>query len=399
MPIRSDLVVVGAGLGGATAAAVLNRAGFDITVVDRNAVYPHDFRAEQLVGSQIDILRSLGLLDGIVGQTLAVPRATAACHGKVIDARSQVHYGLRYEDMVNATRALATGTRFVTGRVTGIETGNEVQRVTLSDGTTLEARLVVLATGLICDDLLRALGIGRSVISANHSLTFGFDVETSSRGILTYYGEQTGDGIDYLTVFPFGATMRANLFCYRGPSDEWARSFKSRPKQAILEVMPRLEQVLGPFEVVGKVQARFNPIGRAENVRQAGIVLIGDAYQSSCPAVGSGVGRILSDVATLRRLAPAWFATPAMGADKIGQFYDDPLKCRFDQRAIRQAWSRRGLCLNTGWDWQARRSLRLQARRIRSWVHDLARLPRPSEAVSPSPAGPIGSFEGMSANL
>ena len=113
----------------------------------------------------------------------------------------------------------------------------------------------MLATGLNCDDLLRPLGIDRSVISANHSLTFGFDIETSSRRILTYYGERVGDGIDYLTVFPFGPGMRANLFCYREPGDAWARSFKSRPKQAILDVMPRLEQVLGP----SRSRARSRP--------------------------------------------------------------------------------------------------------------------------------------------
>ena len=136
MPIRSDIVVVGAGLGGAMATAVLSRAGFEVTVVDRHATYPHDFRAEQLVGPQIELLRGLGLLDGIVRHTVAVPMATAACRGKIIDANSHVHYGMRYEDMVNATRSMATGTRFVIGRVAGIETGGGEQLVTLADGTT-----------------------------------------------------------------------------------------------------------------------------------------------------------------------------------------------------------------------------------------------------------------------
>ena len=399
MPFSSDILVVGAGLGGALAAAVLGRAGFQVTVVDRYATYPQDFRAEQLVGPQIEVLRGFGLLDGIVRQTLAVPSATAACHGKVIDANAAVHYGLPYEDMVNATRSLAIGTQFVTGRVTRIETGAGNQLVTLADGTSLTARLVVLAAGLNCDALLRPLGIDRATISVNHSLTFGFDIETSSRRILTYYGERVGDGIDYLTIFPFGSEMRANLFCYRDPGDDWARSFKSRPKQAILEVMPQLEQVLGSFEVTGKVQARFNPICRAENVRQAGIVLIGDAYQSSCPAVGSGINRILSDVATLSRLAPEWFASPGMGADKIGRFYADQMKCQVDEKALCDARSRRELCLNASWDWRARRSLRFQARRTRSWLYEIARSLRPSSAVPSMPKASIGAFQSMSPEL
>ncbi len=44
-----DVLIVGAGLGGATAAAVLSRAGCRVVAVDRHAAYPADFRAEQLV--------------------------------------------------------------------------------------------------------------------------------------------------------------------------------------------------------------------------------------------------------------------------------------------------------------------------------------------------------------
>ena len=134
-------------------------------------------------------------------------------------------------------------------------------------------------------------------------------------------------------------------------------------------------------------------------MRQAGVILIGDAYQSSCPAVGSGVGRILSDVATLSRVAPAWFATPGMGADKIGQFYADPAKCHVDERAIRDARSRREHCLNTGWEWRARRSVRFQARRVRSWLHEFARVLRPPATAASVPVTSIGGFGGMSPEL
>ena len=372
--MKTDVVVVGAGLGGAAAAAVLSRAGCDIVVVDRHATYPADFRAEQLVGSQTDALRRLGLLDGIVGQATPLPGATAACYGKIIDSTYSLHYGLRYEDMVNAARSLAVTTRFVTGRVTRVATGPGLQAVVLADGTVIEARLVVLATGPNSGELLRSLGIERTMLSDHHSLTLGFDVQTASRRILVYYGERAGDRMDYLTVFPIGDTMRANLFCYLDPSDPWARSFKLNPKQALLDVMPSLERTIGPFEVVGKVQVRPNSIHRAGNVcQQAGVVLIGDAYQSSCPAVGTGIGRILADVEALRRLVPLWLATPGMGADKVQQFYSDPAKRRFDAQALRDARHRRALCTETSWRWKAyraqhycrRRTLGIVSRAIR----------------------------------
>ena len=284
-----------------------------------------------------------------------MPKATATCYGKVIDEAHDPHYGLRYEDMVNAARAQATGAKFITGRVARITTGPDTQHVALADGATIEVRLVVLATGPNCADLLPQLGIERTALSDRHSLTLGFDVQTLSRRIVVAYGERAGDGIDYLTVFPIGDAMRANLFCYRDPKDPWVTSFKRDPKRALLEVMPSLERTIGPFEVGGKVQIRPNSIARAGNVRQAGVVLIGDAYQSSCPAVGKGIGRILSDVEVLRRLVPVWLATPGMGADKVAQFYADPDKCRFDDQAVRDAKHRRAVCTETSWGWKAHR--------------------------------------------
>ena len=118
--------------------------------------------------------------------------------------------------------------------------------------------------------------------SEQHSLTFGFDLHTTLRRILVYYGERLGDRMDYLAIFPIGGVMRTNLFCYADPGDPWVKLFKRDPKQALLGVMPSLEQTIGPFEIAGKAQVRPNSIHRADNAWQReGVVLIGDAYQFS----------------------------------------------------------------------------------------------------------------------
>jgi 2-polyprenyl-6-methoxyphenol hydroxylase-like FAD-dependent oxidoreductase len=229
----------------------------------------------------------------------------------------------------------------------------------------------VLATGPNGSDLLPSLGIQRTTLSEKHSLTFGFDVQAASRRILVYYGERAGDGMDYLTVFPMGDTMRGNLFCYRDPSDPWVRSFKLDPKAAVLGVMPSLERTIGPFEIVGKVQARPISIERADTVgQQAGVVLIGDAFQTSCPAAGTGIGRILADVEALRRLIPQWLATPGMRADKIAQFYADPAKRRFDAKAIRYSQHRRALCTRRTLGWTMYRKQHYLRRRAQGMVSD-----------------------------
>ncbi len=62
-----------------------------------------------------------------------------------------------------------------------------------------------------------------------------------------------------------------------------------------------------------------------------------------------------------------------MGADKVGQFYNDPAKCRFDAQALRDARHRRALSTKTSWRWKVyptqhyyrRRTLGIISRAIR----------------------------------
>jgi hypothetical protein len=37
------------------------------------------------------------------------------------------------------------------------------------------------------------------------------------------------DRIDYVSFFPIGRKMRANLFCYRDMREAWTRDFIERP--------------------------------------------------------------------------------------------------------------------------------------------------------------------------
>ena len=56
--IRRDVLVIGAGLAGSAAAAVLARSGLAVTVIDPNAVFPPLFRAEKIEPDQAALLQS-----------------------------------------------------------------------------------------------------------------------------------------------------------------------------------------------------------------------------------------------------------------------------------------------------------------------------------------------------
>jgi 2-polyprenyl-6-methoxyphenol hydroxylase-like FAD-dependent oxidoreductase len=99
-----------------------------------------------------------------------------------------------------------------------------------------------------------------------------------------------------------------------------------------------------------------------------GIVLIGDASQTPCPALGMGLSHALTDVARLGTYLAAWMATPGMSAEKIGQFYADPIKCKIDAIALHGAHYRRAASTQQGWLWDLHRGQVYWRRRVHGFV-------------------------------
>ncbi|HEX2942806.1 MAG TPA: FAD-dependent monooxygenase, partial [Rhodopila sp.] len=101
-----DVIVVGGGLSGTVAAVVLARAGRRVALVDRHAVYPPDFRAEHMDEPQAEALRRLGLLDAITAGVPCVRHVAVGRRGRLLGTWPTINYGMRYDTIVNAARAL-----------------------------------------------------------------------------------------------------------------------------------------------------------------------------------------------------------------------------------------------------------------------------------------------------
>jgi 2-polyprenyl-6-methoxyphenol hydroxylase-like FAD-dependent oxidoreductase len=372
-----DVVVVGGGLSGSLAAVVLGRAGHRVVLVDRHAEYPAEFRVEKIAGDQVELLRRLGLLDCIAAASTPFDRVINVRRGRVLDRTYGQHYGILYEAIIRAVRAqLPRSVEFLIDRVVDVQTGPERQRIVLGSNGAVQARLIVLATGM-ADVLRQKLGIRRRVTFEKHSISFGFSIAPAGRHrfefpALTYYGEETADRVDYLSLFPVGDAMRANLFTFLDYRDPWARDLRREPTATLLRTLPGLAGFLGDFQVVDGVQNWIMDLCDVENFQREGVVLIGDAFQTSCPAAGTGVSRLLTDVERLCTFhLPRWFASPGMGLEKIVQFYQDPIKQAADRRALRLAHYRRSLTLETGLGWAVHRRQVLLRRRALGWVRDL----------------------------
>ena len=102
---QTDIAVVGGGLAGSLAAAMLGRAGIDAVLVDPHPVYPPEFRCEKLEGSQVEILRKTGLAEAVLRATAFDGQVWLARFGHLLDIAPSDQYGIMYDTLVNTLRA------------------------------------------------------------------------------------------------------------------------------------------------------------------------------------------------------------------------------------------------------------------------------------------------------
>lgn len=356
---QTDVLIAGGGLAGSMAAAMLGRAGIDSVMVDPHPVYPPDFRCEKLDGGQWQTLRLTGLDDALLRVSTMDREFWLARFGRVIDKRPGDQRGVMYDTLVNTLRSqIPEAAAFVQAKVVDIATGPERQTVTLSNGEEISARLVIIATGLNIG-LRQKLGISREVTSANHSISVGFDMQPSSRlpfTALTYFAERTADRMAYITLFPIGTALRANLFGYRDLHDPWLKQFREAPQETLYAMWPGLRRLLGDFAVGGFIKIRPVDLYVTHGYRQSGIVLAGDAFATSCPAAGTGARKVLVDIERLcNHHIPNWLSTPGMGEAKIASFYSDPVKQACDVRSAAKAFELRSFSIDPSPRWAAMR--------------------------------------------
>lgn len=366
---RTEIAIIGGGLAGSTAAAMLGRAGVCAVFIDPHPVYPPDFRSEKIVESQIPLLHETGLGDAVRRVATSGEEVWIARFGRVVEKRCYGQYNLLYDTLVNTIRTeIPSGVDFVHCKVANISASPDRQRITLSNGNEISARLVILASGLNIA-LRQSLGMRHKVLSRCHSISIGFDLRPVGRSsfdfpAMTYYSEHPSSRVAYLALSAIGSAMRANLFVYRDRRDPWLQQFREAPKETLSASIPGLRQLTGNFEVPDNVAIRPVDLCVTEGHRQAGIVLVGDAFATSCPVTGTGVSKVLTDVERLCNVhIPRWLATPGMGEDKISAFYEDPVKILCDARSLSRAYYIRSLSTDPRLPWRTRRLSRHIAQR------------------------------------
>jgi 2-polyprenyl-6-methoxyphenol hydroxylase-like FAD-dependent oxidoreductase len=101
---RTDIAIIGGGLAGSLAAAMLGRAGADCVLIDPHETYPDDFRCEKLDGPQQALLQKTGLADAVARAATPDRTCWVARLGRVVEKRPGDQLGIFYGPLVNTIR-------------------------------------------------------------------------------------------------------------------------------------------------------------------------------------------------------------------------------------------------------------------------------------------------------
>lgn len=358
----NEIIIVGAGAAGVTAAAVLGQAGYRVLLVDANRTCPPVFKAEKIEGAQLQLLRQFGLVEQLLPFCARISEVHAAYDGRIFKTTANEQLGLSYASFVDTVRdRLPANVRFRVARVTAVHPSPYTPSVELEGGEHLAARLVVFACGGNLP-LLGGLGLKRSVLQKEQSIALGFNiVPQAARSFpfqaVTYYPSNSADRIDYLTLFKIPCAMRANFFLFRSISDPWVREFIQQPRLLLERCFPKLPRIIGEYSVSGRVESARIDLYRNEGEPRPGVVLIGDALQNVCPSTGLGLNKVFTDIDVLSECAPSWFANQVIDATQLAQFYQHPRKLAADSEALASAMYHRRAATETSPRWRTHRAL------------------------------------------
>lgn len=362
--VRRDVIIVGAGLAGSAAAAVLGRRGMSVTVVDPYAEFPPLFRAEKIEPDQAALLRSLGLFDVVKERTRVIHEIIHGRAGRVVHRRKVEQFGISYCDTVNQVRAqIPKEVEFKVGRVEALKPDAKDPQVVLADGSVYQGRLVILASGM-SGKLPEQLGVQKNMVHDELSMAFGLLLERSDGAAfpfesVTYRPDPRASRVDYVTLFLMGQTMRANLFAYWPARDATTRELLNSPTATLARLAPGLDKVIGAYTVKGRVEPFRIDLYRMQDCARPGMVLIGDAYQSVCPSTGMGQSKVLTDVDVLcNEFVPKWFAAGHLPGEEVAAFYAHPRKAEVDEQALQRALSTRQCVVSDSLHWRVRRMVR-----------------------------------------
>jgi len=322
--MRFDVVIVGAGIGGAVLALDLGRRGWRVALVERESVPPRIVRPEILWGATLRALDSYGVAEAI--------RQTASVQIEEIAFGPEKPWlRITREDLTAAgtvgfstnpsmTRAIIIDAAIATGKV-AIHRGVTVERVLEENGSvtgvqgrhgdaplTLEARIVVGDDG------------GNSVVRTHLGIpialaSFPIDFITAliarwplppRRVRIWIHPKGFHNGLPAAMFIPWPGNEGVFLMPLR--ADRATHLFEQSPESfwsALDRVTPLAGSLREQIEFPRDFRHVARPFGHVESYVANGAALIGDAAHPMTPAGGQGANASIWDAFALADVADA----------------------------------------------------------------------------------------------
>lgn len=307
-----DVAVIGGGLIGTALAAVLGQAGASVAVIDRLAADRRrapefDGRAYAFALGSQRLIERIGLWAALAGdaQEIADIRVGEGSGSPALvhfDPRSldEGRVGWVVEDH-HLRRALleapASGETMAPAEVAAVEYGPGAATVTLRDGGTVRARLVVAADGRR-SGIARAAGIGR----------LRWDYRQTGL-VAAIEHDRPHQGLAHQSFFPGGPFAVLPLTGARSAivwSEDVARAealMALSETAYAAELRTRIGERLGAVRLIGRRWAYPLDLTLAERYCAPRLALVGDAAHGVHPIAGQGMNMGLRDVAALAETA------------------------------------------------------------------------------------------------
>ncbi|HYE96857.1 MAG TPA: NAD(P)/FAD-dependent oxidoreductase [Rubricoccaceae bacterium] len=306
-----DAVIVGAGPGGSTAAAVMARQGLRVLLLDKDT-FPRDKTCgDALSGKTVDVMKRLGMIEPLLqatqidswGVTFSGPYGDEAAipFTKALDkpiAPGFVCDRVTFDKLV-FDQAVAAGAEIWTGATcTGLlREGEKVVGVKVKrNGTEEEVRapLTVGADGAY-SVVVRELGMDQ--LEEQH---YCAGLRWYWRGVTGFHArnhieihfvEESIPG--YFWIFPM-ANGLANVGLGMLSSEVKKRDLKLKPLLEQLVQHPRFKERFAQAEPVDKIRGWGLPLGsKPRRLAGDGWLLVGDAGSLIDPFTGEGIGNAM----------------------------------------------------------------------------------------------------------
>ncbi|GHE21285.1 2-octaprenyl-3-methyl-6-methoxy-1,4-benzoquinol hydroxylase [Halomonas urumqiensis] len=316
---RVDVVIVGAGIVGATLACLLGEAGVEVALLDaRDAAIDASVAGKGPPAQRVSALTPVSqrLLEGLgVWTWMAQRRVSPYRFMQVWDAQGQGEVSFSAQQagvpllghivendvtLAGLERRLAELPgmhQFLSARVAGLGREGEYETVMLEDGRRLRTPLVVAADG--ARSRLRDLaGIASQAHDTGHVAVVTTVRVARSHGEVARQAFLPTGPVAFLPLLVEGRQDHCSIVWSTSPA-EAKRLAALSPERLGDELAAAIDHRLGEVTVIDRPQTVPLSQRHARRYTQPGFALVGDAAHSIHPLAGQGVNLGLMDAAVL----------------------------------------------------------------------------------------------------